>query len=171
MTSMTLDELFQRQVAARGEKIALRFENEAVSYKDLDRRATQIAHGLRERGIGAGDRVAYLGKNSLAYLEYFLGAMKVRMVTVPVNWRLAEPEIGYVLDNSRARMVLVESQFDALAARAAPNMPRLVSGGARDAFAAWRDGQRTEAIAAATGWQAPVLQLYTSGTTGRPKGA
>src|SRR6266704_4222740 len=105
MTNMTLDELFQRQVAARGGKIALRFENEAVAYKDLDRRATQIAHGLRERGIGPGDRVAYLGKNSLAYLEYFLGAMKARVVTVPINCRLADPEVGYVLDNSRARMV------------------------------------------------------------------
>src|ERR1700687_2884001 len=113
MTSMTFDELFQRQVAARGEKIALRFENEAVTYEDLDRRATQIAHGLRERVIGPGDRVAYLGKNSLAYFEYFLGAMKARVVTVPVNWRLAEPEIAYVLGNSRARMVLVEPQFRA----------------------------------------------------------
>ena len=120
MSSMTLDELFQHQVAARGGKIALRFEKEAVTYKDLDRRAVQIAHGLRERGIGPGDRIAYLGKNSLAYFEYFLGAMKARVITVPVNWRLAEPEIGYVLDNSRARMVLAESQFDALAAKVVP---------------------------------------------------
>jgi len=120
MATVTLDELFQRQVAMRGDKIALRLERDAVTYGDLDRRATRIAHGLRARGIGPGDRVAYLGKNSLAYLEYFLGAMKARMVTVPVNWRLAEPEIAYVLDNSRARMVLVESQFDALAAKIAP---------------------------------------------------
>src|ERR1700732_2724428 len=106
MTAVTLDELIQRQVGARGEKIALRFENEAVTYRDLDRRAAQIAHGLREQGIGPEDGVSYLGKNCLAYFEYFLGAMKARVVTVPVNWRLAEPEIGYVLDNSRARMVL-----------------------------------------------------------------
>src|ERR1700719_2942857 len=143
MTSMRLDELFQRQVAERAEKIALRFGNEAVTYKDLDRRAIQIAHGLRERGIGPGDRIAYLGKNTLAYFEYFLGAMKARVITVPVNWRLAEPEIRFVLDNSRARMVLVESQFDALAAEVAPNIPRLVTGGAQDTFAAWRDRQHT----------------------------
>jgi acyl-CoA synthetase (AMP-forming)/AMP-acid ligase II len=171
MTAVTLDELFQRQVAARGGKVALRFENETVTYNELDRRASQIAHGLRERGIEAGDRVAYLGKNSLAYLEYLLGAMKAHAVAVPVNWRLAEPEIRFVLDNSRARLVLAESQFDALAASVAPNMPRLVTGGALDTFAAWRDRQRTDATAAVARWEEPVLQLYTSGTTGRPKGA
>jgi acyl-CoA synthetase (AMP-forming)/AMP-acid ligase II len=171
MTDVTLDELFQRQVAARGGKVALRFENETVTYNELDRRASQIAHGLRERGIEAGDRVAYLGKNSLAYLEYLLGAMKAHAVAVPVNWRLAEPEIRFVLDNSRARLVLAESQFDALAASVAPNMPRLVTGGALDTFAAWRDRQRTDATAAVARWEEPVLQLYTSGTTGRPKGA
>jgi acyl-CoA synthetase (AMP-forming)/AMP-acid ligase II len=171
MATVTLDQLFQRQVAMRGDKIALRFERDALTYGDLDRRATQIAHGLRERGIGPGDRVAYLGKNSLAYLEYFLGAMKARIVTVPVNWRLAEPEIAYVLDNSRARMVLVESQFDALAAKIAPDIPRLVTGEALDTFAAWRDRQRARAVTVGTDVLAPVLQLYTSGTTGRPKGA
>src|SRR5882757_2126589 len=171
MATVTLDELFQRQVAMRGDKIALRFERDAVTYGDLDRRATQIAHGLRARGFGAGDRVAYLGKNSLAYLEYFLGAMKARMATVPVNWRLAEPEIAYVLDNSRARMVLVESQFEALAAKVAPDIPRLVTGETRDTFAAWRDRQHAHAVTVGTDVLAPVLQLYTSGTTGRPKGA
>jgi acyl-CoA synthetase (AMP-forming)/AMP-acid ligase II len=171
MTPATLDELFQRQVATRSEKIALRFENEAVSYADLGRRATQVAHGLRQRGIKPGDRVAYLGKNSLAYLEYFLGAIKAQAVTVPVNWRLAEPEVSYVLANSRARLVLVESQFEALAAKVAPQLPRLVTGGPQDTFAAWRDGAPTDAIPSGADWHEPVLQLYTSGTTGRPKGA
>jgi acyl-CoA synthetase (AMP-forming)/AMP-acid ligase II len=171
MNGATLDQLFQRQVATRGEKIALRFENQAVTYTELDRRATQVAHGLLERGIGLTDRVAYLGKNSLAYLEYFLGAIKAHAVAVPVNWRLAEPEVGYVLANCRARLLLVESQFEALAAKVAPDVPRLVTGGPHDSFAAWRDAAPTDELPGGADWHEPVLQLYTSGTTGRPKGA
>lgn len=171
MPRITLNELFARQYAARGEKIALQFEGQAVSYAELGQRALKIAHGLAAHGIKAQDRVAYLGKNTLAYLEYFLGAIRAGAVTVPVNWRLAEPEVAYVLDNAHAQLLLVEPQFEALAARVAPHVPRLVTGGEHDSFATWRDAQRSDDLPLDTDWQKPVLQLYTSGTTGRPKGA
>ncbi len=171
MTPVTLNPLLRDQVAAHGSKVALRFGVQTRSYADLERNAAQIAHGLMERGVGPGDRVAYLGKNSLAYFEWFLGAMKARAVTVPVNWRLAEPEVAGILRDARPRVLLVEDEFASLAARAAPQIPRLVAGGERDEFAAWCGVQRRDPVDPEVDWHEPLLQLYTSGTTGRPKGA
>ena len=171
MTSVTLNELLCRQVAAHADKCALYFAGDTRSYAEIERRAAQIAHGLTARGIGPGDRVAYLGKNSLAYFEYFLGAMKARAVTVPVNWRLADPEVAYILQNARPKLLLIEPEFAATAANAAPAVDVLVSGGLRDTFNAWCDSQHSEPVNPVVDWRETVLQLYTSGTTGRPKGA
>ena len=171
MTAVTLNQLLRDQVAARGAKIALKFAGEARSYADLDRHASLIAQGLLARGVVSGDRVAYLGKNSLAYFEFFLGAMKARAIMVPVNWRLAEPEVGYILDNARPTLLLVEQQFETVAANVAPHIERLVTGGSGDSFIAWRDRQNREPVNPVVDWHEPLLQLYTSGTTGRPKGA
>jgi acyl-CoA synthetase (AMP-forming)/AMP-acid ligase II len=171
MQGTSLNQLVRHYAKVRGEKIALKFEGEVLSYAELDSRATQIAHGLIAGGVRPGDRVAFLGKNSLAYFELFLGAMKARAVTAPVNWRLAEPEVGYVLGNARPRMLLVDAQFEPCARRMAPHLPRLVSGGAHDSFREWRKHQPSKELAATADWDEPLLQLYTSGTTGRPKGA
>jgi acyl-CoA synthetase (AMP-forming)/AMP-acid ligase II len=171
MSDVTLDHLLRDQAAARGAKTALIFEGESRSYADLERHAAQVARGLQARGLGPGDRVAYLGKNSLAYFELFLGALKAGAVTVPVNWRLAAPELAHILGNARPRMLLVEQAFEAAAEEAAPHVERLVTGGPADGFAAWRDAQSREPVAVRSVESAPVLQLYTSGTTGRPKGA
>lgn len=171
MMALTLNPLLRAQVTARGTKAALIFEGDSRSYADLDRHAAKIAQGLIARGVVPGDRVAYLGKNTLAYFEFFLGAAKARAVTVPVNWRLAEPEVRYILENARPKLLLVEPQFEGIAANAAPHVERLVTGGAADTFAAWRDRQRGEPVDPEADPAEPLLQLYTSGTTGRPKGA
>ena len=172
MKNVTLNGLLQAQVAERGAKTALKCGSESVSYAELDRRAVQVANGLQAGGIGPGDRVAYLGKNSLEYFEFFLGAMKAGAVTVPINWRLAGPETEQVLHNARARFLLVEPQFESVAERTAGQIERrVVVDGGTDGFAAWRARQSTEYRARPADWREPLLQLYTSGTTGRPKGA
>jgi acyl-CoA synthetase (AMP-forming)/AMP-acid ligase II len=187
---LSLNQLFLAQAEKHPAKIALQFGDEGLSYDELDLRASQVARGLLERGIGAGDRVAYLGKNSIAYFELLLGAAKVRAITVPVNWRLAMPEIDFILGNSRAKLLLVEAPFD----HPGFEVPRLISepgstseaglrsepglingsasigGGGQDTYARWRDAQAAERIDTAVDPLEPVLQLYTSGTTGRPKG-
>ncbi len=171
MTTDTLNQLLRRQVEAHGVKIALKFEGDSRSYTDLDRHAAQIAHGLIAGGVKPGDRVAYLGKNTLAYFEYFLGAAKARAVTVPVNWRLAAPEVGYILENARPKLLLAEPQFEATALTVAPHIERLITGGLRDTFLAWRDRQARDSVDPLVDCRETLLLLYTSGTTGRPKGA
>ena len=172
MTVLTLDRMLRRQAAERGTKIALRAGAESCTYATLDRRASQVARGLIAAGVRPGDRVAYLGKNTLDYFEFFMGAVKARAVMVPVNWRLAEPELRFILENARVRNLLAEASFAAIAQGVAPpGTDLLVSGGANSSYREWRDRQSAEDTAPTPDWSEAMLQLYTSGTTGRPKGA
>src|SRR5689334_9499994 len=115
MAHPTLDRLLRHHAHERGDSIALRDASTVLSYGLLEQRARQVAQGLLATGVRAGDRVAYLGKNTLAYFEYFLGAAKLGAVTVPVNWRLAPPEVAEILGNARPRMLLVEEPFATVA--------------------------------------------------------
>jgi acyl-CoA synthetase (AMP-forming)/AMP-acid ligase II len=163
--------MLRRHAEERGAKTALRDTSTSLSYAALERRARQVAQGLRVLGVNPGDRVGYLGKNTLAYFEYFLGAAKLGAVTVPINWRLAPPEVEHILVNARPKVLLVEEPFATTAATAAPALERLVTGGGSDTFAGWRDGQNDTDLQPIPDWNQPLLQMYTSGTTGRAKGA
>ena len=89
-------------------KAALVQDGTAVSYGELHRAATRVAHGLRARGVERGDRVAFLGLNSIEMVVAMFATAKLAAVFVPVNTRLAEPELAYVLEHSGARLLLVE---------------------------------------------------------------
>jgi len=163
--------MLRRHAAEQGAKTALRDASTSLSYAVLEHRARQVAQGLLAAGVAQGDRVCYLGKNTLAYFEYFLGAAKLGAVTVPINWRLAPPGLAYSVGNARPKKMLVEAPFAAVAATAAPQVSRLVTGADSDTFVAWREGQGDADLQPIADWNQPLLQMYTSGTTGRPKGA
>jgi acyl-CoA synthetase (AMP-forming)/AMP-acid ligase II len=167
---LTLDANIGVHAETRGERTALKFGDEAISYSMLMQRARRVANGLIAAGVAPGDRVAYLGKNTLAYFEYLLGAVLARAVTVPINWRLAEPEVAYILGNCSPKRLLVELEFEALAAKIAPDLPRLATGAAGGTFSEWRDRQQDTPVNRKPVALDPILQMYTSGTTGRPKG-
>jgi fatty-acyl-CoA synthase len=93
-----------------------------TSYAELDEHVGARAGRLAGLGVGHGDRVALLGENSPAYLEWLFAAARLGAITVPVNMRLAAPEVAYVLDDSGAR-VLVRSDAFALLAEAAAASP------------------------------------------------
>ncbi len=160
----TLGELARAQARRQHSRIALRFNGQDLSYAGLDAAASRIANGLRAQGLRKGDRIAYLGKNDPAYFELLFGAAKAGMVMVPLNWRLAPAELEWIIADAGLGFIVAG---DGLAAHL-PNGPRVLD---RDAFPAWRDSQP------ATDPMVPVdphdiaVQLYTSGTTGKPKGA
>jgi len=166
MAQPVLADLVRGQATARRHATALIFEGRETDYAALDRHASQVANGLIAAGLKPGDRVAFLGKNSDHYFEYWLGAAKAGLVLVPVNWRLAPPEVAYVVGDCRPRFVVADPEF----------VDRLDEGAGyhilpSDAFAAWRDTQSDDDPRRDAGYDQPVLQLYTSGTTGQPKGA
>src|SRR5207344_3104354 len=86
--------------AERPDAVALDFNDRVTTYRQLDDRASHVAQGLIALGQKPGARVGYLGKNSDRYFEVLLGAFKARAVIGGINWRLAPPEIAYVLNDA-----------------------------------------------------------------------
>jgi acyl-CoA synthetase (AMP-forming)/AMP-acid ligase II len=172
MTQTTLDDLARRHATERGGKVALRDSSgDALTYAELERRACRVANALIAAGVARGQRVAWLGKNTLTYFEYLLGAAKAGAVMVPMNWRFAAPEIEYLVQDSQAPLVIVEPEFSAKLESSAAGRRILVAGGPQDAYVAWRDAAPSTDPDRRGSAADAVLQLYTSGTTGRPKGA
>ncbi|GAA4318714.1 long-chain fatty acid--CoA ligase [Streptomyces venetus] len=141
------------------------------TYADLYARTTRLAHALRERGVRRGDRIAYLGPNHPSYLETLFAAGTLGAVFVPLNTRLAGPEIAYQLADSGAKALVY-----------GPSHAGLVAGlpGSTDVRTYLEVGAEYEeslASASPEPIDAPVapddtcIIMYTSGTTGRPKGA
>jgi fatty-acyl-CoA synthase len=173
-----LGDVVRQQAATQPNRSAFVFEGRVTSYAELDRNANRVANGLIQLGLGRGDRIAYLGKNSDWYFELLFGAAKVGVVMTPVNWRLAAPEVAYIISDSGAKALFVGPEFTDLARRLLPDLPMVRSavameGGIEDwpAFEVWRDAQGDADPQEPVAWEDVALQLYTSGTTGRPKGA
>ncbi|MGW0419722.1 o-succinylbenzoate--CoA ligase [Streptomyces sp. NPDC003015] len=152
-------------------RTALIHGDTTVTYAELHTRVTRLAHALRARGIRRGDRVAYLGPNHPSYLETLFAAGSLGAVFVPLNTRLAGPEIGYQLSDSGARALVY-----------GPSHAGLVAGlpGSTDVRTYVEVGAEYEQLlaeSAAEPIDEPVtaddtcIIMYTSGTTGRPKGA
>ncbi|POX45408.1 o-succinylbenzoate--CoA ligase [Streptomyces sp. Ru71] len=133
-----------------------------ISYARLYERTTRLAHALRARGVRRGDRVAYLGPNHPAYLETLFAAGTLGAVFVPLNTRLAGPEIAYQLADSGAK-ILVH------AGAGHPDAPASLEVGPayEEALASASGDPIDEPVAA----DDTCVIMYTSGTTGRPKGA
>ncbi|MBW8820041.1 MAG: long-chain fatty acid--CoA ligase [Streptomyces sp.] len=152
-------------------RTALIHGDTTFTYAALHTRVTRLAHALRARGIRRGDRVAYLGPNHPSYLETLFAAGSLGAVFVPLNTRLAGPEIGYQLSDSGARALVY-----------GPSHAGLVAGlpGSTDVRTYVEVGAEYERLLAESA-QEPIdepvtaddtcIIMYTSGTTGRPKGA
>jgi len=164
------------------DKEAFRFLERSLTFGELDARATRVARALRERGVEAGDRVALLMPNGLEVVEAIFGVCRLGAVAVPVNFRLVADEIAYLLRHSGAKLLVVDASLAEVAAKAraqAPELARaLVVGG--DPEAAGPGAEPYEGALGAASDEplvvdvpdhAPAFLMYTSGTTGRPKGA
>ena len=163
--------------AERPDAVALDFRDRTTTYRELDTRASQVAQGLIALGQKPGARVGYLGKNIDRYFEVLLGAFKAGAVIVGVNWRLAPPEIAYVLNDASCEVLFVGREYYQTIESIRAQCPRLKTviamdggHGAWRGYDSWRDAQVARDPMLAIAPDDDVIQLYTSGTTGHPKG-
>jgi fatty-acyl-CoA synthase len=161
------------------ERVALVQGGRSRTYRELAGRARRLASWLAALGVGPGDRVAYLGGNDLATFDTLFAAGLLGAVFVPLNTRLSAAEIGYMLADCGASVLVHGPDLDdVLCETALPDSVRHVLAlspgtspiGGRDFEAAVTDGG-PEVDEPPVGMDDPCLILYTSGTTGRPKGA
>lgn len=175
--SQTLTARCAEHARQRPDHLAVICEGREVTYAELHRRSNQTAHGLLAEGLRRGARVAYLGRESEHYYEIALGCAKSGTVLVPINWRLTSREVDHVLRDSNAELLFIEREFRPVADRLRPVLPSLgtviemdTPGSLADGFLHWRAGHPETDLDPGTGRDDAVVQMYTSGTTGLPKG-
>ncbi len=175
----TLGDVARYHARERPDSVALSFEGRDTTFAAFDRNTNRVANALIASGLKKGQRIAYIGKNSDHYFELLVGAAKVGAVMTPIGWRLAPPEVAYIVQDSEAPLVFVGPEVIGLTEDVAAHLSRrpkviaMEAAGAGDnpLFEAWRDAASDADPAVAITARDVAVQLYTSGTTGRPKGA
>ncbi len=168
-----LGELIETQARNRPLETALSFEGQEISYQALNERADRAASAFRNAGLEPGDRVAWLAQNLDVFWEALFGAAKSGVVLAPINWRLAPAEVNAILKDAEAKLFFAETQFleplNKLGDFDPPETIIIDGKGSKD-FAAFRDAAPAGGIDYTPQADDPCIQLYTSGTTGLPKG-
>jgi len=167
---VTFDEFITHWAADRPDRIAMREEDRVFTYAELEERTARVASALLAAGLQKGDRIAWIGKNSDLYFTIFFGAARAGIVMAPIGWRLSPTEWAYIVNDTKAKIVFTGPGFENAAEQLAGKLdhaPRII--GADEARALIDSTPR--AAFAPSGPNEAVLQLYTSGTTGNPKGA
>jgi acyl-CoA synthetase (AMP-forming)/AMP-acid ligase II len=160
----------------RPDEVVLTHDDDQLTWAMLQDQSRRVASALVRDGVRPGSRVAYLGKNGLPFFPYLFGCALAGAVAMPLNWRLAPREIAAILDDGEAAVVLVDDELTALFEQVERDLTRPATVVTlADEHSRWQ---------ALRSWLGPAedpgarpapddvaLQLYTSGTTGRPKGA
>ena len=172
----TLADIPRFHAKRRPDAIAFSFEGRDTSFADFNRHTNQVANALIAEGVKKGQRLAYIGKNSDHYFELFLGATKMGAIIVPIGWRLAPAEMAFIMSDSQAPLVFVGPEVEGAVNKALGQMdkpPKAIrmEGEGDDTFIAWRGKQPTSDPQVEISENDIAVQLYTSGTTGNPKGA
>lgn len=147
----------------------------STTFAQLEQRANQLANALRSLRVGPGSRVAILTKSQVECALLVFAAMKIGAVCVPVNWRFGAAEIRFILEDSAARLLVADGEFQALAAEATTDSDIRVylSGDAtaeQPRLDQWYGGFETAIAATDIALDDEALHIYSSGTTGQPKG-
>jgi long-chain acyl-CoA synthetase len=174
----TLAEIARLHALHQPPAVALSYDGRDTTYAQFHSRSNQVANALMSVGVAPGQRIAYLGKNCDRYFEVLFGAAKAGAVTTPIGWRLAPAEATLILEDCEASVVFVgpdvagqaNAVIDRIGGRpiviAIDDVP--VNGST--SFDAWLATASPESPGVEISPSDVVLQLYTSGTTGRPKG-
>jgi acyl-CoA synthetase (AMP-forming)/AMP-acid ligase II len=176
---LTLGDIARTYARERPAAIALSFEGRHTTFADFERHSNRVARALLAEGLGSGARIAYIGKNCDRYFEVLFGAAKAGVVLTPISWRLSVTEIAFILEDSGATMLFVGPEMMAHAQRARSHLGqqlKVIHIEPTDTadtvlYEVWRDMHSVNDVSIAINRDQVAVQMYTSGTTGRPKGA
>ncbi|MFE3074555.1 fatty-acid--CoA ligase FadD5 [Nocardia tengchongensis] len=165
--------------AMRPDHVAFKFKGAETTWKQLHERSEKFAGALSRRGVGFGDRVVLLALNYTEYIEAVMGINALGAIAVPVNFRLTPPEVAYIVADSGAKAVVTDSVLQPLALGVAGQIPELstvvvINGQSGDGVLGYDDALAEPGEPHAPldiPEDTPCLIMYTSGTTGSPKGA
>lgn len=173
----TLPEVSRWQAHTRGEAIAFVFEERELTFHQLEIHSNQVAHGLLREAIQPQSRVALLSKDSDASYEILLGCAKAKAVLLGINWRLAAQEVSYILQDGEAEVLFVGEEFVPVIEQIRhelTNVRKIITVSGKHSewtpYLHWRLAQNETAPALTYDADEVVVQMYTSGTTGHPKG-
>ena len=169
-------DVVRRYGVEKADEVMIKFGERNVSWSAMDSASSRVANGLIAAGVGPQERIAFLEKNAVEYFEVLFGSSKANVVDVSVNWRLAPAEIVYTVNDSQAKILFVGADFfDAIGSIesqltsvktivALGEHPRWIS------YSAWIGANDASDPKVETKPTDIAFQLYTSGTTGLPKG-
>jgi long-chain acyl-CoA synthetase len=147
---------------------------EALTYAQLDARSNQVAHLLRAKGLKAGDHIALLIENQIRFFEMCWGAQRAGIIYTAMSTRLKAAEAAYILDNCDARLLFTSLEMAAQATELLEQMPRaahrLMVDGTVPGFESYEDALDSQPTTPIADQTAGGDMLYSSGTTGYPKG-
>jgi long-chain acyl-CoA synthetase len=175
--SWRLGDIVRRHARERAASPVLTLGERTMSWAELDTRSSRAAQGLVAAGVGPQDRIAFIDKNGLEYFDVLFGGAKLNAVNVAVNWRLAAGEMRYIVNDAQAKVLFVGREF-------LPHLAEIEAGletvkkvvviGAHPqhvGYDAWLATYPADDPGVSAADADVAMQLYTSGTTGRPKGA
>ena len=164
-----------RWAAVRGDQLAVADDTRRLSYAELEGRTARLAGWLLSHGVAKGDRVAILLANQTPYIEAVFAATRIGAIAIPINTRLSPREVRFILEDSSPAAAVFDSELADTTREAAsgvvPESALLEVGGDADPYQAALEDSTPEHGIAPVEPDDPMILMYTSGTTGRPKGA
>ncbi|MEZ5596017.1 MAG: acyl-CoA synthetase [Pseudomonadales bacterium] len=150
------------------------FSGETITFRELDDRSNRLAQLLHARGLRPGDHMAIFMENNLRFFEVTWAALRSGLYITTINRYLTGEEAGYILDNCEAKALVTSRYLAGIAAELAPHAPGcttyLMTDGATDGFESYEEAIATHPAEKLADEPAGQFMLYSSGTTGRPKG-
>ena len=165
---LSLLALLLKHAARSPDAPCLSFDGVRLTYRELNERSSRVANALLRRGLRSGDRVAVVARNAPVHFELFFGCAKAAAIMLPINWRLSPSEVAAILADAGPALVLVSEEFRSLLS-GMPSAPELID--LDDVYPVWRDAESSVDPEPSSKPNDATLILYTSGTTGQPKGA